>query len=509
MTLEATAREGVSAYSLGYEENATGGRFLPPKIALFTPIATSKQGGFTAYNVPKVCTSVKEFLDTYGSCPGLFAMRILKPVQGGGVGTVPVYVFPIEDASAATAAVGDITPSGTADSTAIHYVVFNGRKYIDGYTCSYLVEKNDAPAAIIAKQIAAINGFKYSPVVASDGTTKTTLTSTWKGVTGDEIEVTIDTGTDGCGIAYGVNNPTGASGAGEITDALGNFGVTWYTHIVHPYGTTLNSTFATANGIPDPDTGGTGRWNCKVKMPFIAYAGVKLATKANIKALVTSDITDMTNALCPGYGTQGQTIEISSNIAGMSAVNYNTTPQSDIVDMPFWDLPAPATNTIGELNDYDVRNDLLVNGCSTVTYTSEEGYILRTLIVPRRPADQPGTSIDWSYVHSIYQDMQVMYNYELYNNLYLKNKTIIIDAEYVDDNVTNTIKPKDWKAKVFDLIDDLQRLAIIVDAAYSKKTVTVSINSTDSQRIDTRFHYKRSGIARKTSAVAYTGYFYG
>ncbi|MDD5689879.1 MAG: hypothetical protein PHQ76_06365, partial [Caldisericia bacterium] len=244
--------ESAQAYDLGFKLPDTSGSVLPQKIAILSPIAATKQSGFTGYNVAKRINSYAEALEEYGICPATIAMRILKPLTGGGFKGV-VDVFPIEDADGASAGAGSITPTAVAAATSsnTHYIKFNGRKSIEGRYCSFSVAKDDTIADICDSIVAAITGFLHAPVVPTDSTTKVDLAATWKGISANQIEIEIDTNGDDCGITYTIvdigSAPTTAEGAAEIDDALTNFGETHYTKVLNVFGSSVFTTLSTFN----------------------------------------------------------------------------------------------------------------------------------------------------------------------------------------------------------------------------------------------------------------------
>lgn len=169
--IQNTAIARASGYILGYKDVSKAGKYLPQRVALFTPIATSKVAGFVEadYHRRHEITDLKSLHDLCGVCPGYFMTRILRPLSGGGLGTIPLDVFPIKDASGgATAAAGSITPVGTATANATHIVKFNGRSTIDGRQASFSVETGDTAEDVAEKIVAAIQGMIYAPVSAAD-----------------------------------------------------------------------------------------------------------------------------------------------------------------------------------------------------------------------------------------------------------------------------------------------------------------------------------------------------
>jgi|SRR6478736_99451 len=118
--IDSTAIASVLGIDVQYKALAGGSRaVLPPRIAVFAQ-------GQTGVSFP----AAKQELTSAGAAGALYgyksaiylAMRELFPSNGDGVGTIPVTVYPMTDAVGATAATGDLTPSGTA-AFAADYVV--------------------------------------------------------------------------------------------------------------------------------------------------------------------------------------------------------------------------------------------------------------------------------------------------------------------------------------------------------------------------------------------------
>lgn len=506
MTLSANTVESAQSYDLGFRAPETSGLVLPQKLAILSPIATSKQSGFSDYNVPKKINSYAEALEEYGICPATIAMRILKPTAGGGLSSVPVYVFPVEDESGATAGAGTITPTASAAATSsnTHYVKFNGRKSIEGRSCGFSISEDDSIATIVAAITAAINGFLHTPVGATDGTTAVTLASVWKGITANKIDLEIDTNGDDCGITYVVVDPASASGAAEITGALANFGDIWYTKVLNVFGSSVYGDLATFNGIPNVETGGSGRWLNTVMKPFIAYDGTTESAEATLLALAASRTTDLTNQLCPAPNSLNYEFEAASAWIVELAQRQNSDPSISVLDATLTDITGPEDGNIGDMKTFSIRDSLVLNGVSTVTYDGSQ-YAISSAITFRRPVDQNPTAIDFKFDRDINLDLNVKYNYRVNENTYLKGKTLAADTDVVDGDAP-VIKPKDWLAIVLDLTLKLVKKGWLADYDYTKENTSVAINGSNPNRIDTIYNYKLTGVARIMAATVYKSY---
>jgi phage tail sheath gpL-like len=501
--------ESVQAYDQGYKLPETSGLVLPQKLAVLSPIATSKQSGFADYNVPKRINSYAEALEEYGICPATILMRILKPSTGGGF-RGPVDVFPIEDADGASAGGGSITPTASAAATSsnTHYVKFNGRKSIEGRFCSFVVTKDDTIADICDTITAAIQGFLHSPVAPTDDTTKVDLVATWKGISANQIKIEIDTNDDDCGITYAVvdigSAPTAATGDAEIDDALSNFGETWYTKVINVFGTSTFETFETFNGAPNPETGGTGRWINTVMKPFVAYAGTVLDSQTSLKAITENKEEDLTNELCPAANSDAYEFEVAAAWVVELVARQNNNPALSVLDVTLKDIPGPADGDTGDFKDVDIRDDLVKNGVSTSIFNGSR-YVIKSAITFRRPDSQPPTMIDFKFDRDICLDMNIKYNYRLLENTYLVGKTLAKDSDVVNSDAP-VIKPKDWLSIVLDMARNLVKKAWLADYDYSKDNTSVAISSANPNRIDTIFNYKITGVARVMTATVYKSF---
>ncbi len=122
--IDASAVARVVGIDVQYKDLRGGGAlFLPQRIALF---AQGKTG--TSYSLTKwQATSAGLGGSRYGfGCPIHSMLRQLFPADGDGVGSIPVTVYPLEDAPGSVAASGNIAVSGTATAAASYRVRVSG-----------------------------------------------------------------------------------------------------------------------------------------------------------------------------------------------------------------------------------------------------------------------------------------------------------------------------------------------------------------------------------------------
>lgn len=505
MTLSANVVERCSSYALGYKLTSSAGNYLPNRVAVFSPISTDKSA-FNAWNIPVTITTNEQARKLFGECPATQIARILKPTVGGGLGTIPLDVFPIEDATGAAAAEAALTVTGTAAKNGVVYITFNGRKTIEGRQCAAAFNAEDTAADVKEAIKDAITAFLYAPVEVTEDDGTYTMTAKWKGANSNELKIHFECSDTGLTFT----DPTfagGSDGSISLATALNNMGDVWYTHVINIYGSPQFDTFANFNGEPDIETNGTGRWSGTTCKPFVCVTGTTESNAETLKALAANRKSDLTNALAPAPLSPGFSYEAAANMVVLAAVIADGNAHMDINNRSYADMPAPANDYIGDMQNFVVRDDLVANGISTVVYDPSNGYTVQSFITFRRPEGQSPLAYDFRYVRDIFVDFNVIYNYRMREGLYLRDKVILNDTDVA--SVDNIIRPKDWKAVIFEMVDALADLALLADPDYAKANVVVQIAKSDPQRINTTFYYKRSGIARKTSTNAYAGFNFG
>lgn len=477
---------------------------LPQMIAIFGEANTANQSGLTADK--REVTSAQEAAELYGyGSPIHRIMSILRPVNGGdGVGGIPTVVFPQVTDEAATATEIEWTVTGTATANATHYIVINGRDNINFQSLAFNVVVGDTATVIAGKMKDAINAVLGAPVSAANTAGVLTATTKWKGITSTEVNIVIDFGDNSAGITYTNSDTTNGAGVVDLADSLAQFGNDWYTCVINPYGKTIPGTLATFeqfNGVPTPTP--TGRWSATVFKPFLAYFGLTSTTVSDYTTITDANarVEQLTNVLCPAPGSTGFTWEAAANVVALFARQMQDNPHLDINNLSYPDMPAPTSGNIGGMADYNNRDLLVKNGCSTVIL--ENGlYKVMDLVTTYHPDGE--TPLQFSYCRNINLDWNVKDGYTILEAIRLRDKTLVADNQNV--GVSGAIKPREWKAVLFEYFDDLAEKALINDPAFSKNSLRVQVSPTNPNRFETYFRYKRTGIARIESTDAEAGF---
>lgn len=491
----------VSGYAIKKGFFNTDTQNLPQIIAILGEANTANQSGLTTDKVE--VTSAAEAANLFGAgSPIHRVMSILRPPGSDGVGGIPTVVFPQISSGGATATVRAITVAGTATANATHTIVVNGRTSLDYQYFTFDIAIGDTPTIIAAKISDAINGVLSSPCTASSALAVATMTTKWKGLTSAQLDISIDYGVNAAGVTYSQTTSTDGAGSVDLSASLSQFGDDWYTMVINTYGTAQIEALESFNGVPN-DVDPTGRWDGLTFKPFCAYFGNTSSSRSVLVAITNAQarINQVTNVLCPAPNSKGWDFEAAANVVALAAIVYQNTPHLDVSGLSYPDMPVPADGNIGEMNSYNNRDYLVKRGCSTVMLV-EGQYQIQDLVTTYHPEGE--VPLLYNYVRTLNIHWNVKDSYVTLEKLYLKDKTLVRDDQFVD--VLDCIKPKEWKGIVYGLFDDLAEAALINEPAFSKNGTQVLISSTNPNRFETAFPYKTTGTVRISSTTATAGF---
>lgn len=504
MTSDAIGQERVSR-TVGY--NIKRGNFgessqnLPQRLAIFAEANHDNQG--TLDVTPKEITSAKQAGELYGyGSPIHMIIRILRSFSSEGVGGIPTFVYPQEEAIGATAKVIEATVTGVANGNGTHYLKIAGRDNIDGQVYALAIEDGDTAADIYQKIEDVVNAVLGCPMTADSTQYEATLTSKWKGLTANEITMDIDTGDDDLGLEYLFQSVANGAGTPSIADALEAFGNVWNTRVLNGYGTvsSIMDALEAFNGIPK-DLNPTGRYQGTTWKPFIAYTG---STSDDPSAITDARKAEVTIALCPAPASDCLSFEAAANYAYLELLTAQNNPHLDVQGQALPDMDVPTDGNIGSMADYNNRDSIVKKGCSTVDLVNN-GYEIQDLVTTYHPVGEAVPQ--YRYVRDLNLDMNVRFGYLLLERAYVLDHVIANDGDTV--TAFNTIKPKQWKSVLADYAKDLAKRGLIVDPDFMIASITVNVSPTNPNRFETFFRYKRSGVVRQSATTAEAGFNYG
>lgn len=490
----------ILGYSLttGNFQKATSN--LPQRIAVLGEANTANQAGLDL--TPFSITNLKQAGDRYGyGSPIYNTLRIMLPQTGGGVSGIPVIVYPQVEAVGATAKSIDITPTGIATANGTHTLVINGRKSLDGVFFDVNIVTGDTPTIIVQKMIDVVNNVLGSTVIGTNSVaTVARYTAKWKGLTSNDINITVDTNNTSLGVTYAVTQFAAGSGTPSVSSSLTSFGSEWNTIVVNTYGTvpSVMTALEAYNGKPDA-TNSTGRYTGIVWKPFIAITG---NTDADPTTITDARLNDLTIAIAPAPLSKGLQLEAAANMTVLFALVAQNNPELDVAGKSYPDMPTPLS--IGAMADYTSRNTFVNKGCSTVDLIAGQYQVQDFVTTYHKLGETPP---QFRYPRILNIDFNVKYG------IYLLEQINVVDHAIASDNdivtAQKVIKPKQWIQILNSYADELAKRALIVEPSFMKDSLVVGLSISNPDRLETYFKYKRSGFARVVSTTAEAGFNFG
>jgi phage tail sheath gpL-like len=494
--MAAVGTERISAvvgYSLTAGDFSLNTPNLPQRIAVLCEANTANQPTLDVAEYQ--ATNLKSVGDRYGyGSPAYLIARIMLPIIGG----IPLVFYPQAEAPGATAHVTEITPVGTATANATHTILIGGRDGLDGQFYNITIAIGDSSNEITEKITNAINGVIGSPVIPTDNGYISTLTTKWKGATASGLTVSIDTNGNDAGITYGIGDDAVGAGTPSIAGGLNLFGSKWNTILINSYGT--NSTVASAleafNGVPDSETP-TGRYVGTVMKPFIALTG---SVADDPSAFTDARKSDVTISISPAPNSAGFQFEAAANDGAIWAVVAQNSPELDILNKYMPDMPTPIS--IGTMESYNERDRIVKLGCSTVESVNGK-YQFKDNVTTYHPDGDLQPAYRWR--RDLMIDFNIRFRYMILEQTFLVGKVLANDGDDVTSQ--NVIKPKTWKQILNDgLFTSLVADGLIADADFSAESLVVSIDTTNPNRFNTKFKYKKTGVARISATTVESGF---
>lgn len=479
-----------------FNENSSN---LPQRIAILGEANDANQA--TLVLTPQQITTAQQASQIFGEgSPIHLIARILFPFSGDGIGGIPVFVYPQAKALGAAKKVMRILPVGTATANTTHYVKIAGRDGMDAQFYAVNIVVGDTTSTIVQKIEDAINNVYGAPVLATGDSYEAILSSNWSGLTADGLNVSIDTNGNAAGITYTTSNPQAGSGTPSIAGALAQFANDWNTIVINSYGTeaTTMSALEQFNGIPDPTTP-TGRYAGIIMKPFIALTG---SVADDPSSITDTRLNDVTIAICPAPGSSGLPMEAAANMAVLFALQAQNSPHLDVAGQSYPDMPTPTS--IGSMATYNTRDAIVKKGCSTVNLSGGK-YLVEDFVTTYHPAGE--NPPQFRYCRNLNIDFNIRYGYYLLEQINVVDHAIAADEDIV--TASNIIKPKIWKGIIDEYADDLSKRVLIVQSPFMQDSIVVNIGTSNPDRLETFFRYKRSGFARIASTTAEAGFNFG
>lgn len=467
--------------------NVGGVVFLPQRAVVIGQGASA-----TAYPTTKFqVSSAAEAGARYGfGSPIHLACEQLLPANGDGVRSVPVTVYPLVDDGAGVAAVGDITPTGTVTKAGTFRVVLSGME-----SAQFTVAVGDNVAAVVAKIIAAVNGTLRMPMVASDGTTKATLTAKWKGASGNDLVVQLS-GPNDTGLTFATTQPTSGAANPDVQDALDQVGNVWETMVLN----CMNIEDSTA--LNAFETFGEGRWGALTRKPLLVFTGHTYETPAEILAITDTRKSDRVNVALANPGSVTLPFVSAAGQLARIVLTANNNPARDYA-RGVAKYVEPGAD--GVQWNYVQRDQAVKGGAATVEVRDGEVNI-SDVVTMYHPDGDPLPA--YRYVCDVVKVMNIIFNLDLQFNTAAWDGAPLIPDNQPTVN-PDAKKPKDARAVMSALAYNLGLNALISDIEYTQDNLQAEINDQNPKRLDAVFPVKLSGNANIISVDLNFGFYFG
>jgi phage tail sheath gpL-like len=480
---------GIDTHFLDLRGGAV--QFLPQQVGIFGQGNTASAGyALTPYRITSAAMAAARY--GFGSPLHLAALQLF-PVTGGGVGSIPVWCYPMADAGGAAASVGSITPSGTATAVATYRVRIAGI-----LSAPFTTAVGDTVALICGKIFAAVAAVLEMPLVAANLTTSVSLTCKWKGASGNDntVEVLDNAGEVPVGLTFAIVKPAAGASNPDLSASLALLGSLWVTLIVNclqPGDT---------NALQDLQDVGEGRWGQLIRRPFVAFTGNQEPVVATATTVSNARPSDRVNCQLVAPGSVHLPLQIAAAQVREIAKVANNNPPTDYGSRLVRGLVPGAD---GVQWDYSQRDQAVKAGSSTVE--NKNGLVnISDVVTMYKPTGEVPPA--YRYVVDIIKLMTVIYNLDLeFSTPAWDGAPLIPDGQATTN--PNARKPSSAKAAVCKILDSLALEAIISDPKSAKIATIASINSQNPKRLDVQTKVRLSGNSNILSVDLNFGFFFG
>lgn len=462
--------------------------FLPQRVAVVGQ-------GSTASTYPSTKQQIFTALEAatlygFGSPIHLAALQLL-PLNGDGVRSVPVTVYPLQDNGSGVAAAGDTTATGTVTAAAEWRIVINNIR-----SEAIVGAIGDTATIIGQKATVAVAAALNIPMTAADGAAGITdLTAKWKGISGNDLTIAVEGPTD-AGISWAITQPVGGLVNPDVQPALDQVGNVWETMMLN----CLNISDSTA--LDAYNTFGEGRWGALVRKPLVVFTGETEADVTTAIAIPDARGTDRVNSQLVSPGSSDLPLVVAARQLARIALLANNKPPHDYGSQQATGLVPGAD---GVQWNYTQRDTAVKAGSSTVEVKDNVVNVSDVVTFYHPTGDALPA---YRYVVDIVKLQNIIFNLDLiFANSDWDGAPLIPD----DQPTTNrdAKKPKAAVAAVSAMLDNLGLEAILSDPETAKANTFAEIDTANPKRLNVATTVQLSGNANIISVDLNFGFFFG
>lgn len=485
--VDASAVARVVGIKTIFKDLRGGILFLPQRIAVIGQGNTA-----SVYDTTKLqVTSAQQAASVYGfGSPIHLACRQLFPINGDGVGTIPVTIYPLDDDGAGVASAGDVTPTIAATAAASYLVRVNN---IDSE--EFVITTSDTVATVATKMADAINAVLEMPITAVATALLVDTTSKWKGTSANDIVIEV-IGSTTVGNSFAITQHAGGLINPDVDDALNQVGNVWESMLLNCMDVADTATLDKFSVF------GEGRWGALTRKPLIAFVGNTATTVTAAIAVPDARKTDRTNAQLVAPGSNDLPLVVAARQLARIAPLANNNPPHDYGSQ---DANGLVPGTDGEQWTYADRDQAVKAGSSTIEV--KDGVVnVSDVVTFYHPTGDPIPA--YRFVVDIVKLQNIIFNLDLiFATDEWDGAPLIPDDQPTINRAAK--KPKTAIAAVATMLDSLGLNAIISDPETAKKSTLAAINDQNPKRLDLVVTVQLSGNTNIISVDLEFGFFFG
>ena len=486
--VDASAVARVVGIETKFKDLRAGGiLFLPQRVALVGQGATA-----SVYSTDKKqFTSALAVAQDYGfGSPLHLAAKQFFPINGDGLGSIPLTVYPLVDDGAGVVSAGDITPTVAPTEAASYIVRVNN---IDSE--AFVIDTADTVATVTVKIAAAINAVLDMPITATSTALLVDTVSKWKGLTANEINIEV-IGSATVGNSFAITQHVGGLVNPVVDNAIAQVGNVWETMFLNCLGMSDLTTLDTYQAF------GEGRWGPLVRKPCIVFAGNTADSVTNAVIITNLRKADRVNCSLVAPGSNDLSFVIAARQLARIAKVANNNPAHDYGSQDATGLtPGPD----GDQWTYADRDQVVKGGSSTIEV--KDGVInISDVVTMYHPDGDPIPA--YRYVVDIVKLMNIIFNLDIeFATAKWDGAPLIPDDQPTVNR--DAKKPKTAVAAVSAILDSLGLNAIISDPETAKKNTLAEIDPGNPKRLNLTTTVQLSGNANIISVDLNFGFFFG
>ena len=491
MGVSASAVSRVIGVTTEFEDFNVGQvRNLPQRVAVVGQGTTALNATYAL--TPRTILSAAEAASVYGfGSPIHLAARQFFPVNGSGIGSIPVTIYPMNDSGTGVVSDGEITAVGVATEAGSGTVLIGG--IISAAIAIPDTTDADTALGLIKTAIAAVLEMPVIDGVVLAGVLP--LTAKWFGESGNDILLDVS-GLVVAGLTFGTTVMASGANNPDIDTTLANVGNTWETIFLN----CLN--YEDADTLNKWELFTASRWETLIKMPaFVITGAVDSFATVGAATDAAARLDDKYGCILPAPGSPEMPFVIAARaIAVDIAPTANDNPPQNY-NKQLTGLVAGADGTQFLYASLDATLKL---GSSTTILVSDT-IVLNDTITTFHPAGDPLPA--FRYIVDLVKLQNITFNIRvIFESEDWKGAPLLPD----DTPTTNPTakKPKDAKAALFVLADNLGLAAIISDPEHTKENITAVINGSNPKRLDLVFPTKISGNTEIIDVTNKFGFFF-